>query len=126
VKPRFLPEIVRHALELFAPLGSIHTKAMFGGWGFYCDDCFFALAADNTLYLKTDGQSALLFSEAGGEPFRFSCKNGRMATMSYCTVPATALESSAEMLPWGQAALAAAVRQKKKPKATVSARRPQP
>ena len=123
MKPRSLPEIVRHALELFAPLGSIHTKAMFGGWGFYCDEHFFALVADDTLYLKADGQSALLFSEAGGEPFRFSGKEGRMETMAYWTVPATALESSAEMLPWGQAALAAAVRQKKKPKAV---RRPRP
>ena len=118
--PRPLPEIVRHALELFAPLGSISTKAMFGGWGFYCDDLFFALVAHETLYLKADGQSAALFSEAGGEPFRFSYKDGRVETMNYWTVPETALESPAEMLPWGREALAAALRHPKKPKATAA------
>jgi DNA transformation protein len=62
--PRPLPEIVQHALELFAPLGSLRTKAMFGGWGFYCDDLFFALVAEDTLYLKADAQSIALFKEA--------------------------------------------------------------
>ena len=31
---------------------------MFGGWGFYCDDLFFAIVADDTLYLKADADSA--------------------------------------------------------------------
>jgi DNA transformation protein len=114
--PRPLPEIVQHALELFAPLGSLRTKAMFGGWGFYCDDLFFALIAEESLYLKADAQSIAVFKEAGGEPFRYALKDGRSTTMDYWTVPEAALESPAEMLPWGREALAAAIRQRKPPR----------
>lgn len=110
---RPLPELVAHAGELFAPLGAIRIKAMFGGWGFYCDEIFFAIVADETLYLKADAESAARFSAAGGEPFRYSRKDGRTETMNYWTVPGEALESPAEMLPWGRLALAAALRGRK-------------
>ncbi|MBI4743038.1 MAG: TfoX/Sxy family protein [Betaproteobacteria bacterium] len=113
--PRPPPEIVLHAIELFAPLGAIRAKAMFGGWGFYCDDLFFALIADETIYLKADEQSAAIFADAGGAPFRYSFKDGRTETMNYWTVPEEALESPAEMLPWAREALAAAIRNRKKP-----------
>ncbi|MFZ4538106.1 TfoX/Sxy family protein [Propionivibrio sp.] len=107
---RPLPEFVEHACELFAPLGAIRAKAMFGGWGFYCDDLFFAIVALETLYLKADAESADSFRQAGGEPFCFTYKDGRSETMNYWTVPEEALESPAEMLPWGRLALAAALR----------------
>ena len=108
--PRPLPELVIHACELFAPLGSIRTRAMFGGWGFYCDDLFFAIIADETLYLKADAETAARFEAAGGEPFRFSYKDGRTETMNYWTVPEEAMESPGEMIEWGRLALAAAIR----------------
>jgi DNA transformation protein len=113
---RALPELVEHACELFAPLGAIRVKAMFGGWGFYCDELFFAIFAFETLYLKADGESAGAFREAGGEPFQVTTKSGRTETMNYWTVPGEALESPAEMLPWGRLALAAAVRGRKSKK----------
>ncbi len=113
--PRPLPEIVIHAIELFSPLGAIRAKAMFGSWGFYCDDLFFALIADETIYLKADERSTAVFADAGGAPFRYSLKDGRTETMNYWTVPEEALESPAEMLPWAREALAAAIRNRKKP-----------
>jgi DNA transformation protein len=114
---RPLPEFVDYACELFAPLGAIRVKAMFGGWGFYCDELFFAIYAFETLYLKADAESAASFSEAGGEPFRYSRKDGRSETLNYWTVPGEALESPPEMLPWARLALVAALRgrQSKKP-----------
>lgn len=108
--PRPVPELVRHAQELFAPLGAIRAKAMFGGWGFYCDELFFALVAFDTLYLKADASSADAFRDAGGEPFRYDRRDGRCETMNYWTVPEEALESPAAMQPWARLALAAAVR----------------
>ena len=101
--------------ELFAPLGSIRTRAMFGGWGFYCDDLFFAIIADETLYLKADAETAARFEAAGGEPFRFSYKDGRTETMNYWTVPEEAMESPGEMTEWAQLALAAAIRARRPP-----------
>ncbi|WP_313953369.1 TfoX/Sxy family protein [Accumulibacter sp.] len=110
---RELPVVVRYALELFAPLGTLRVKAMFGGWGFYCDDLFFAIVASDVLYLKADAQSAAMFEAVGGEPFRVERKDGRSDTMNYWTVPEEAMESPQEMLPWARAALAAAVRGRK-------------
>ena len=110
---RPLPEFVEHACELFAPLGSIRVRAMFGGWGFYCDEIFFAIVADETLYLKADSQSTDSFRQVGGEPFRFTTRDGRTETMNYWTIPGEALESPVEMQPWGRLALAAAVRARK-------------
>ena len=121
--PRPLPDLVVHACELFAPLGSIRTRAMFGGWGFYCDDLFFAIIADETLYLKADVESAARFQEAGGEPFRFSYKDGRSETMNYWTVPEEAMDNPREMREWGQLALAAAIRGRRP--ATKSSRKKQ-
>lgn len=113
VTKRPLPVLVEHACELFAPIGAIRAKAMFGGWGFYCDELFFAIFAFETLYLKADAQSAESFRQAGGEPFRFTYKDGRTETMNYWTPPGEALESPAEMLPWARLALAAAMRARK-------------
>ena len=110
---RELPVIVRYALELFAPLGTLRVKAMFGGWGFYCDDLFFAIVARDVLYLKADAQSAATFAAVGGEPFRVRYKDGRSETMNYWTVPEDAMESPAGMQPWARAALAAAARNRK-------------
>lgn len=111
------PELVQHACELFAPFGAIRTRRMFGGWGFYCDDLFFAIVADETLYLKADVESAKAFRQAGGIPFRVSYKDGREETMNYWTRPEEAFETPNEMRPWARRALDAAIRsrQSKKP-----------
>ena len=119
---RELPVVVRYALELFAPLGTLRVKAMFGGWGFYCDDLFFAIVANDLLYLKADAQSAATFEVVGGEPFRLVRKDGRVDTMNYWTVPEEAMESAQEMLPWARAALAAAARGQKPAKSAKSAK----
>jgi DNA transformation protein len=60
---------------------------MFGGWGFYCDDLFFAIVADETLRLKADAECIDTFRQAGGDPFSFTYKDGRCETMNYWTVP---------------------------------------
>ena len=112
-KPR--PEIVDHALELFAPLGNLRVKPMFGGWGFYADELFFALVAWDTLYLKADGQSQRSFEEAGCRPFRYTQPGGKEFTMGYWTAPEAAMDSPVAMLPWGREAIACALRNRKPP-----------
>lgn len=100
---------VDHCLELFAPLGAVRARRMFGGQGLYIDDLFVALIAYERLYLKTDGQTRAAFEAAGGEPFVFESRGQPTAT-SYWTVPAEAMESPALMQPWARQAIAAALR----------------
>ena len=101
--------LVDHCLELLAPLGAVRARRMFGGHGLYCDDLFFALIANDGLYVKVDAQSQPAFVAAGCEPFVYDAK-GRAMTMSYWSVPAEAMESPAVMQPWARQALAAALR----------------
>lgn len=102
-------EFVDYLCELLTPLGRIRAKAMFGGYGLYCDERFFALVAEDTLYLKADDETREVFIKAGQKPFTFVMKNAEQ-TMSYYTVPAEALDDFSEMKPWAKLALAAAGR----------------
>ncbi|MCB1896314.1 MAG: TfoX/Sxy family protein [Zoogloeaceae bacterium] len=106
------PEVVDHALELFAPLGSIRTKRMFGGHGFYCDGLFFALVAWDTVYLKADAQSRGDFERAGSRIFSSTRADGRTFSMGYWSAPEAALDSPQAMMPWARAAIACALRQR--------------
>ena len=102
-------EFVRHCLELLSPLGSVRSRAMFGGHGLYVDDLFVALIAFDRLYLKVDAQSRATFGAASGRPFSYEA-HGRRMTMGYCSVPDEAMDSPASMQPWARLALAAALR----------------
>lgn len=95
---------------------------MFGGWGFYCDDHFFALIADEILYLKTDGETEAGFRESGSTPFTYTYKDGRTVTMAYWSAPEAAMESPRAMQPWARLAFAAALRAKAPKKVTAKSR----
>jgi DNA transformation protein len=101
--------LVEHCLELFAPLGAVRARRMFGGHGLYCDDLFFALIAFDRLYLKADAATQAAFAAAGCEAFVYNGK-GRLVTLGYWTAPPAAMESPTQMQPWARLALAAALR----------------
>ena len=102
-------EFVAYVSELLAPLGAIRSRAMFGGWGLYCGELFFALVADDALYLKADDQSRSEFIAAGQRPFTFVMR-GAEKSMDYYSVPAAALDEAEELCRWARLALAAARR----------------
>lgn len=117
------PEFVAHCRELLAPLGTVRTKRMFGGHGFYADELFVALIAFGRLYLKADAQTRPRFEAAGCEPFTYDGK-GKPVTMSYFAAPEEAIESPALMQPWARLALEAAVRARAAKKAPAKPNRP--
>lgn len=103
------PELVDHCLELFVPLGTPRARRMFGGYGFYIDDVFIAIAAGRRLYLKTDAQTRPAFEAAGCEPFIYDSERGAVA-LGYWSAPEDALESPQDMQPWARLAFEAALR----------------
>ncbi len=103
------PDFVRRCVLLLAPLGPVVPRAMFGGWGLYCDGVMFALIAHDQLYLKVDQKSLGHFEAAGSEPFTYRGRNGLVA-LSYRRAPEGSLRSREAMRPWGERALAAARR----------------
>lgn len=98
-------------LEQFTILKNVRARAMFGGVGIYADDLFFALIADDVLYLKVDDQNRRDFEAAGKKPFKpFP---DRPSAMAYYELPEDVLEDPERLLAWSRNAIEAARRSKK-------------
>ncbi len=85
---------------------------MFGGVGVYAGDLFFALMADDTLYLKVDDATRTRFEARGLGPFRPSGPDGEV--MQYYEVPGDVLEDVELLGPWIEDAIAVASRAKRR------------
>lgn len=122
------PAFVDHCLELFAPLGAVRVRRMFGGWGLYLDELFVALIAADRLYLKADATTRDRFAAAGCEPFVYdrgaalphaaedavrpavdATGHASAVVLGYWTAPVEAMDSPALMAPWARLALQAAL-----------------
>lgn len=101
-----------HCLDLFAGLGPVVARSMFGGYGFYVGPAMFAIgdAEEWKVWLKVDDATRARFEEAGGVPFNYASKGGRTTTLGFLTPPDAAMEEAEAMLPWARLALEAAER----------------
>ena len=106
-------EFVAHCMELLGSIGTVRSRRMFGGHGFYVDDIFVALTFADRLYLKADAQARPGFEAAGCVPFTFEKVNdgaSEIVSINYFSAPEDAMESPPLMQPWARLALAAALR----------------
>lgn len=103
---------IAHLHDLFALLGPVTARAMFGGHGLYFEGRIIGVVVDDVLYLKADGETRARFESAGGAPFTYASRHVRKptVTMSYWSVPDEAMESPQAMLPWARLAVEAALR----------------
>ncbi|MBP7065130.1 TfoX/Sxy family protein [Ferrovibrio sp.] len=104
-------DFMEHAAELFAPLGPIAVRRMFGGAGVYCRGVMFALIVDDTLYLKADAETKGDFEARGVGPFVYTGK-GKPVAMSYWQLPAEVIDEPETLLEWARKAYAVARKQK--------------
>jgi len=119
VSPSFRTFIVD---QLGRAVPRIRARSMFGGVGIYAGDLFFALIADDTLYLKVDESNRPDFEQLGMEPFQPYGDGGEV--MQYYQVPAEILEDVEVLRPWVEKAMAVAARKKvKRTRRRPSARR---
>ena len=100
---------VSHCLELLSPLGRTSSRRMFGGHALYIDGLCMALIMGDMLYLKADDAHRANFERANCKPFTYTAKDTEIHSLNYYTALEEAMESAAEMMPWAQRALAAAV-----------------
>ena len=100
-------------VEMFARLGPVAVRKMFGGFSIYADGTMFALAYDGVVYLKADDGNAAAFAREGQQQFTYTAKNGRRAVMSYWRLPDRLYDDPDELATWARESLAAARRSKR-------------
>lgn len=113
-----LSEFEAFAAELFAPLGPIRIRRMFGGAGVYAQERMFALLAFDTIYLKADAANAAAFDAEDCPAFTYAPPSGGAMTMSYRRMPESALDDPEDAARWGRLGLEAALRVPARPART--------
>lgn len=67
---------------------------MFGAWGVYSGDQFFAIIDNSVVYVKNLGNVAEILVAAGGKPFTWRSKDGEVHTMAYTSIADEKLEDT--------------------------------
>ena len=101
-------DFLAYVLEQLTALGAISAKRMFGGAGLYSDEFFFALIADDTLYLRVDDSNRSDYTARRMQPFRPYADRPQLS-MSYYEAPAEVLESAMELAAWARRSVAVAM-----------------
>lgn len=90
-------EEIAHALDLFAGLGPLSTRKMFGGLSIYCDGTIFAIVMnDGRILLKGAGNMQDRFEAMGLNRWDFVRKDGSPTHMPYWYLPDSALDDAEE------------------------------
>ena len=89
-------------------LGGVTSRRMFGAAGLYCDEFFFALVDNDTLYLRVDDSNRADFTTRGMGQFR-PYPDRPQVSMTYYETPADVLEDAAELVAWARRSVAAAM-----------------
>jgi DNA transformation protein and related proteins len=96
-------------VEVFAGMGPVRIKRMFGGAGVYLDGVMFGLIAADALHLKVDDALKRDLAAEGSGPFVWTPASGPKAgdavPFSYWRMPDAALDDPDEALRWAKRAL---------------------
>ena len=96
--------------DLFANLGRIRIRKMFGGAGVYSGEDMFALIDKDRVYVKSGDTLKEHLESEGGESFEWTNPStGKTIRMSYVSLPVNALDDRDEASAWGRKALDVAI-----------------
>ena len=111
-----------YVLEQLAALGGVSSRPMFGGVGLYCEEHFFGLIADDTLYLRVDDNNRADYTGRGMRAFRPYADRPQLS-ITYYEIPAEILEDAPQLACWAQRSVAAAQTRAARPRAALARRR---
>jgi DNA transformation protein len=109
-------EYLDYVHDQLSGLGGVTSRRMFGGAGLYCDEFFFALIDNDTLYLRVNDANRADFTTRGMGQFR-PYPDSPQLSMSYYETPADVLEDGAALVAWARRSVAAAMAAAKPAKA---------
>jgi DNA transformation protein len=101
--------------EVFAGLGDITVKRIFGGQGVYHHGLIVAVVHQGELLLKADDATHGLFEAAGARRWVYDGQAVKTAAMPYWSIPDGAYDDPDEMALWVRRAYEAALRAPPKP-----------
>ena len=90
-----------YVLDQLHRLNGVECKAMFGGFGLYCNGVFFGIIADGCVYFKTNASTVEEYKERGMQPFKPSAKQ---TLKNYYEVSEEILEDDEELAEWAKRA----------------------
>ncbi|MCO5065858.1 MAG: TfoX/Sxy family protein [Rhizobiaceae bacterium] len=96
--------------DMFAGLGPIQIRRMFGGKGIYHNGLITALVVQGEVLLKADEISAPEFAAAGARQWTYQSRKGKAAAMPYWSIPDSAIDDPEEMTIWARKAFEASLR----------------
>jgi DNA transformation protein len=96
--------------DMFAGLGPVSIRRMFGGKGIYHQGRIVALEVRGEMLLKGDAISAPELEAAGARRWTYEGKAGKAVAMPYWTVPDEAYDDPDAMARWVRLAHEAALR----------------
>lgn len=96
--------------DMFAGLGPIHIKRMFGGKGIYHNGLITALVVQGEVLLKADAISTPEFAAAGARQWTYESRKGKAAAMPYWSIPDSAIDDQGELTVWVRKAYEASLR----------------
>ena len=99
--------------EMFAAVGPVTIKRMFGGKGIYVRGTIIAIEYQDEILLKADVQSSPRFADAGCRQWTYESKSGNAAAMPYWSIPDDAYDDPDVMADWVRLALEAGQRSAK-------------
>ena len=121
-------ELREHVRDLFATVGPVHVRRMFGGAGVYLDDACFALVVDGTILMRGDAVLGADYAAAGSEQWVYDGGKRGPVAMPYWRLPEAAADDPDEAAAWARRSLvpaekAAAEKRAAKVRKKVPARR---
>ena len=102
--------LIEWVAEALAPIGTVTSRRMMGGATLYCDGTIFAIAFEDSLWFKADGESDADWDAAGCARFTYAKSDGTTGSMNYRRAPDDVYDDADAMQQWARLALAAGAR----------------
>ena len=114
-------DFLAYVLEQLAGLAGVSSRRMFGGVGLYCEELFFGLIDNDTLYLRVNDDNRADYTARGMSAFRPYADRPELS-MSYYEAPADVLEDPAQLVSWARRSVAVAMAAAKPARAAKTAK----
>jgi len=88
-------------LDQLKELPGVTARSMFGGYGIYQGEVFFAIIHQSRLYFKTNDRTRPAYVKKGMKPFR---PNAKQTLKTYYEVPVDIIEDSEQLVEWSEKA----------------------